>query len=191
MNALHQLILCLEDDSPYPEVRSAVANFDDPDMPASTLRAWSLGLVWAILISGMNQFFYFRYPSVSIGSVRTPLYPVLPPPDCPRSSSRNCLYSQRVVYGSELSPANRYLATSSIPAHSRLKNMYFRTDAIKWLQLTPSQVLVTIMATVGAQSAYATDILAVQRFYYDQNWSFLCMYCFLRPFHFYSGLNVP
>ena len=58
-----------EDDSPYPEVRSAVANFDDPDMPASTVRAWILGLIWAILLSGMNQFFYFRYPSVVIGGV--------------------------------------------------------------------------------------------------------------------------
>ncbi|KAG6855828.1 hypothetical protein H0H87_010441 [Tephrocybe sp. NHM501043] len=59
----------LEDDSPYPEVRSAVANFDDPDMPASTLRAWFLGLCWAILIPGMNQFFYLRYPSVAIGGL--------------------------------------------------------------------------------------------------------------------------
>lgn len=30
--------LSTEDDSPYPEVRSAVANADDPDMPAGTLR---------------------------------------------------------------------------------------------------------------------------------------------------------
>ena len=30
------------------------------------------------------------------------------------------------------------------------------------------------MATVGAGSAYATDIAAVQRVYYNQNWSFLC-----------------
>ena len=32
-----------EDDSPYPEVRSAVANTDDPDMPTSTIRSWVLG----------------------------------------------------------------------------------------------------------------------------------------------------
>ena len=60
-----------EDDSPYPEVRSAVANFDDPEMPASTIRAWIFGIAWAILLSGMNQFFYFRYPSVTVGNVRT------------------------------------------------------------------------------------------------------------------------
>lgn len=33
----------LDDDSPYPEVRSAVANTDDPSIPVSTLRSWVLG----------------------------------------------------------------------------------------------------------------------------------------------------
>jgi hypothetical protein len=57
----------LEDDSPYPEVRSAVANTDDPDMPCNTWRAWTIGLIFAVVISGLNQFFFFRYPSVNIG----------------------------------------------------------------------------------------------------------------------------
>jgi hypothetical protein len=73
----------VEDDSPYPEVRSAVANTDDPSIPASSLRAWvlgmcelptkntgtnvlDLGLALAILLAGLNQFFFFRYPSVSV-----------------------------------------------------------------------------------------------------------------------------
>ena len=68
---LYHLLISSEDDSPYPEVRSAVANFDDPEMPTSTIRAWILGIAWAILLSGMNQFFYFRYPSVVVGNVRT------------------------------------------------------------------------------------------------------------------------
>jgi hypothetical protein len=59
----------LEDESPYPEVRSAVSNTDDPSMPASTFRAWTVGLIWAVLIPGVNQFFFFRYPSVSITQV--------------------------------------------------------------------------------------------------------------------------
>jgi hypothetical protein len=40
-----------EDDSPYPEVRSAVANTDDVTIPVGTVRAWVLGLFWAIVIS--------------------------------------------------------------------------------------------------------------------------------------------
>ena len=58
-----------EDDSPYPEVRAAVANTDDIDMPVSTFRAWFIGIIWAILIPGLNQFFFFRLPSVSVGGV--------------------------------------------------------------------------------------------------------------------------
>lgn len=59
-----------EDDSPYPEVRSAVANTDDPSMPSSTVRSWTIGLVFAIVMAGLNQFFYYRFPSVTIGNVR-------------------------------------------------------------------------------------------------------------------------
>jgi hypothetical protein len=33
----------LEDDSPYPEVCSAVANTDDPNIPVNTFRAWLIG----------------------------------------------------------------------------------------------------------------------------------------------------
>ncbi len=48
----------VEEDSPYPEVRSAVANTDDPDMPCSTIRVWFLGMIMAIIIPGLNQFLY-------------------------------------------------------------------------------------------------------------------------------------
>ena len=60
-----------EDDSPYPEVRSAVSNTDDPSMPINTFRAWFIGIIWAIIIPGLNQFFFFRYPSVTVGGVST------------------------------------------------------------------------------------------------------------------------
>ncbi|KAG6809466.1 hypothetical protein H0H92_016122 [Tricholoma furcatifolium] len=61
--------LVLEDDSPYPEVRSAVANTDDPDMPVATVRSWVIGILWAVLIPGVNQFFFFRYPSVTVSGI--------------------------------------------------------------------------------------------------------------------------
>ncbi|KAF8264244.1 OPT oligopeptide transporter [Lactarius quietus] len=64
--------IIIEDESPYPEVRSAVANTDDPSMPVSTLRAWVLGIISTVLVAGTGQFFYFRYPSVYI-SVLTAL----------------------------------------------------------------------------------------------------------------------
>lgn len=59
----------LEDESPYPEVRVAVASTDDPTMPSSTFRAWVLGLIWAVLIPGVNHFFHFRFPSIDVDPV--------------------------------------------------------------------------------------------------------------------------
>ncbi|KAK4703743.1 hypothetical protein P7C70_g2476, partial [Phenoliferia sp. Uapishka_3] len=55
-----------EEDSPYPEVRASVSNYDDPDMPVLTFRAWFLGLFFASLVGGLNAFFMFRYPSPNI-----------------------------------------------------------------------------------------------------------------------------
>lgn len=64
-----------------------MANFDDPEMPGesvelspahqryssnvqvNTLRAWVIGLFWAIVLPGVNQFFFFRYPTVTVGGV--------------------------------------------------------------------------------------------------------------------------
>jgi OPT family small oligopeptide transporter len=129
----------LEDDSPYPEVRSAVANTDDPDIPVSTIRSWVIGLAWAILIPGLNQFFFFRYPSVTIGGIVAQLlsFPI------GRAWAR--LMPNVKIFGTSLNPG-----PFSIKEH----------------------VLITIMASVGAGSAYATDIIAVQRVYYDQRYNF-------------------
>jgi hypothetical protein len=60
----------LLDESPYVEVRAAVANTDDPKMPSSTFRAWAIGLIWTILISGINQVLFFRSPTIGIDLVR-------------------------------------------------------------------------------------------------------------------------
>jgi hypothetical protein len=59
----------LLDESPYVEVRAAVANTDDPKMPSSTFRTWTIGLIWIILLSGINQILFLRSPTVGIDGV--------------------------------------------------------------------------------------------------------------------------
>jgi hypothetical protein len=59
----------IEDESPYAEVRSAVANTDDPTMLSSTFRAWVVGLSCVIITSGSTQFFAFRNVSIGISAV--------------------------------------------------------------------------------------------------------------------------
>lgn len=58
-----------EEDSVYAEVRAAVANTDDSSMPTNTLRVWVLGILGSCVLAGVNQFFYFRYPSVNVASL--------------------------------------------------------------------------------------------------------------------------
>ena len=56
------------DDSPYLEVRAAVSNVDDPDMPVNTFRAWLLGLIAVVVVPGANQLLSLRYPSTTISA---------------------------------------------------------------------------------------------------------------------------
>ncbi|KAG0199499.1 hypothetical protein BGX28_007257 [Mortierella sp. GBA30] len=62
-----QLELNEEDDSPIEEVRVTVPNTDDPLMPCNTFRMWFLGLLFTAVISFVNQFFYLRQTQISIG----------------------------------------------------------------------------------------------------------------------------
>ncbi|KAG6902143.1 hypothetical protein C0995_003900 [Termitomyces sp. Mi166 len=112
----------LEDDSPYPEVRSAVANTDDPDIPVSTIRSWFLGICCAIPIPVVALLITFP-----VGRAWARVIP------------------NWTIFGVHLNPG-----PFSIKEH----------------------VLITIMATVGYQSAYATDVVAVQRVYYNQVFNF-------------------
>ncbi|KDQ10091.1 hypothetical protein BOTBODRAFT_501203 [Botryobasidium botryosum FD-172 SS1] len=126
------------DDSPYPEVRAAIPNTDDPDMPVNTIRAWAIGIVWAVLIPGLGQFFSLRYPSVGI----------------------NPLVAQL------LSLPIGHLAAKALP-----------DITILGCRLNPGPFTIKehiLIATLASPSGgESTDIFAVQRAYYGQNWGFL------------------
>lgn len=67
-----------EEDSPFPEVRASVSNYDDPDMPCLTFRALALGCFFTSLGAGLNAYFQIRYPAPFITTVVIQLisYPV-------------------------------------------------------------------------------------------------------------------
>jgi OPT family small oligopeptide transporter len=52
--------------SPYAEVRAVVSNKDDVNVPASTIRAWTLGIFFSAAISAVNQLFEIRYPAIYV-----------------------------------------------------------------------------------------------------------------------------
>ncbi|KAI0121384.1 oligopeptide transporter 2 [Xylariales sp. AK1849] len=52
--------------SPYAEVRAVVDNHDDVNMPCGTIRAWIIGLGFAILLAFINQLFSIRQPAITV-----------------------------------------------------------------------------------------------------------------------------
>jgi hypothetical protein len=59
----------LEENSPYPEVCSAVQNWDDSHLPANTVRSWILGMTFVTVGSGMNMLFSLRQPTITVGNL--------------------------------------------------------------------------------------------------------------------------
>lgn len=57
------------DHSPYLEVQAVVESTDNPDTPAGTFRAWLLGLLFAVIGAGLDQFFSLRQPGIYVTSL--------------------------------------------------------------------------------------------------------------------------
>ncbi|KAM3562274.1 hypothetical protein ARSEF4850_002843 [Beauveria asiatica] len=54
--------------SPYPGVRAVASPVDDDDGPVETIRAYFLGVGWAIIGTFMATFFNSRFPAIGLGS---------------------------------------------------------------------------------------------------------------------------
>lgn len=54
--------------SPYIEVRAVTDCYDDMDEACETIRSYAVGLLWTLVGCFVNQFFVFRYPSITIGN---------------------------------------------------------------------------------------------------------------------------
>ncbi|KAF8139975.1 OPT oligopeptide transporter [Boletus edulis] len=131
-----------DDESPYPEVRAAVSSVDDTTMPVNTFRTWFLGLFYTLVLSALNQLFSLRYPSITITGIIAQLTAL---------------------------PLGKALERA-------LPTTQFHTLGYTW-SLNPGpfnikeHVLITVMANVAASGAYATDVIATQRFFYHQTLS--------------------
>lgn len=58
----------ITNNSPYAEVRAVVDNKDEPSTPCSTIRAWTIGVIFSVLLAFINQLFSVRQPMISIES---------------------------------------------------------------------------------------------------------------------------
>ncbi|KAF8641045.1 hypothetical protein AX17_000689 [Amanita inopinata Kibby_2008] len=129
-----------DDESPYPEVRAAVASIDDPSMPVNTFRMWLLGIIFSILVSGMNQVFLLRYPSVLVTGIVIQLI--------------------SLPFGKAL---EKILPTTRFNTFGFVWSLNPGPFTIK------EHVCITVMANVVVSGAYATDILLSQKLFYSQS----------------------
>lgn len=137
----------LEEDSPYPEVRAAVRNYDEEDMPANTIRAWTIGLLLTTIACAVNLLFSLRNPSIQITTyvVQLVAYPL-------------------GLGWDKIMPSRKFktfgLQWSLNPSPFNVKEHTI--------------IVVMANASFAGGVAYATDILLVQEIFYKQSfgWGF-------------------
>ncbi|GAO17651.1 hypothetical protein UVI_02002130 [Ustilaginoidea virens] len=68
----------ITNNSPYAEVRAVTDNHDDPSTPVSTVRAWTIGIVFSCFLAFVNQLFSIRQPPIRFDTNMAQLlaYPV-------------------------------------------------------------------------------------------------------------------
>lgn len=128
-----------EEDSPYPEVRAAVRNYDE-DLPCNTVRAWTIGLCLVVVGASMNTLFSLRQPSISIGPLIAQII------------------AWPIGHGWARFMPERYFTTFGLrwtlnPGPFNIKE----------------HSIIVVMASVSFSVAYATDIILAQVVFYKQN----------------------
>ncbi|GAB2265036.1 oligopeptide transporter 6 [Dionaea muscipula] len=141
--------LSVEDDDdeecPIKQVELTVPKTDDPTMEVVTFRVWVLGLTSCILLSFVNQFFWYRTNPFSISSI-----------------------SAQIVV----------VPLGHLMARTITRRVFF--EGTRWefsLNRGPfnlkEHVLITIFASSGSGTVYATHILTAVKIYYKKKLTFL------------------
>ena len=128
-----------DEQSPYEEVAANVSNKDDPTMSVLTFRSWFLGLVFTCLLSFVNQFFWYRTSPLVIG----------------------------VLVAQLLSHVLGKLMAKFLPCRT--------WKVLRWnFTLNPGpftvkeHCIITAMANAACGTAYAIDVVTIQRLFYKR-----------------------
>ncbi|KJZ75800.1 hypothetical protein HIM_04957 [Hirsutella minnesotensis 3608] len=131
----------MEDNSPYPEVRAVVRNYD-VDVPANTVRAWVIGLLLCTLGSGVNLLFSLRYPSIYMSTyvIQLIAYPI--------------------GRGWDLIMPDREWNIFGLRFNLRPGKFNFKEHVV---------IVAMSNAAYGGGVLYASDVLVTQKIYYGQD----------------------
>ncbi|KAJ1980345.1 hypothetical protein H4R33_005493 [Dimargaris cristalligena] len=132
------------EDSPFEMVRAAVSNKDNPNLPSLTIRVWILGLSFLVVMSIVNQFFWFRETPIGLGGVIVML----------------------LSY-----PLGKFLAWT-MPQRTVDWGRFGRFELNPGPFSIKEHVLVSVVANSGAGTAYAIDVVVIKKLFYKMELSF-------------------
>ncbi|WCJ26608.1 oligopeptide transporter 7 [Euphorbia peplus] len=133
-----------EENSPIKQVALTVSTKDDPNLPVLTFRMWVLGTLSCILLSFLNQFFWYRTEPLSISSISAQIAVV------PLGQLMAAKITDRVFF-----KGTRWEFTLN-PGPFNVKE----------------HVLITIFANSGAGSVYAIHVVTVVKRFYKEHITF-------------------
>lgn len=127
------------------QVELTVPKTDDPTLPILTFRMWVLGIVSCVLLSFVNQFFWYRTQPLSVTSISAQIAVV---------------------------PIGHFMART-LPTRVFFKDTCFEFSLNRGPFNIKEHVLITIFANAGAGTVYATHILSAVKLMYRRELSFL------------------
>lgn len=134
-----------EEESPVKEVELTVPKTDDPTLPVVTFRMWVLGITACVLLSFVNQFFWYRKQPLSVSSIAAQIAVV------PLGHLMARTITERVFFEGSSWQFTLNPGPFNVKEH----------------------VLITIFANSGAGSVYATHILSAVKLIYKRKLDFL------------------
>lgn len=133
------------ENSPIEQVALTVPTTDDPTIPVLTFRMWVLGTLSCVLLSFLNQFFWYRTEPLSITSISAQIAVV---------------------------PLGHLMA-SWLPTRVFCKDSRWEFTLNPGPFNVKEHVLITIFANSGAGTVYAIHIVTAVKIFYKKTMTFL------------------
>lgn len=133
------------DECPIKQVNLPVPKTDDPSMPVYTFRMWFLGIIACLLLSFVNQFFWYR-----------------------TDHSLSLRFLHRLPWCHWA-----ILMAKTVTKRVFLKGTRFECTLNPGPFSIKEHVMITMFANAGAGSVYATHILSAVKLYYKKSLGFI------------------
>ncbi|KAI3699360.1 hypothetical protein L2E82_43616 [Cichorium intybus] len=140
----HATQMAQEENSPIEQVALTVPATDDPSLPVVTFRMWTLGTAACILLSFLNQFFWYRREPISITSISAQVI-VVPLGHLMAATITDKIFFRGKKYEFTLNPG---------PFNMK------------------EHVLITIFANSGAANPYAIHFVSAVKIFYGKALTF-------------------